>query len=571
MKRIITSFLLLLVAALGMRATITATFEYQPGCYYPAVIPQPHYNNGVHLSVYGSLGDMGFRIYNQGTSTLSSEVGPMTKIVFENTNSFDFVFSSGSSYRSGSNLVWTGNTEQLTFTPQSGCTVKRIIVTVDDSGTPPPPQPVGEGLGKIGDLEEGTIFTSLYPATVLWHGSNRLYLKDETGYGLVYGDVGRTYKQGDVIPAGWGGTVNYYGGEPELTRPFFGFVEPEEHVTVEAEEINFSQLDHAHFAHYVVVHGVRIDPTRRVLIDRDGNEIPYYNQFNTKLPDDTSKEYSFYGIVGSYKPSGGDIIYQLLITDYDPKPEIQEIDYLEDLYLLSKGTVAYFKSPLVAIHQNGSYLYVKDKRGKYGLIYGSKAGGPFSNGDSIVGYASWTIYQNNPQLTPEDEWDVVGHGPVQQPVLIKAVEDVEMDWVHMYVKFKDVTVTQGENLLYTMSDWTGEMALYNRYNITIPTEEGFDGFHPTGDVNVDNELNIGDVMELIDYILKGGGAHVTPPDQQTSWKHCTVTGFLSVYNYEPELFPTEVTIKPTPRYDVNEDGEVNISDVNTLIDYILYY
>lgn len=67
-------------------------------------------------------------------------------------------------------------------------------------------------------------------AIVLWQHSNYLYLKyqDNCGqivYLLVYGPTGQTYQQGDVIPAGFGGRLTEYNGEPELTN-LFGFMPP---------------------------------------------------------------------------------------------------------------------------------------------------------------------------------------------------------------------------------------------------------------------------------------------------------------------------------------------------------
>ncbi len=561
MKKFVVSLLISLMAVMGMKATITATFEYTPGTYYPAVIPLPLYDNGVRLILFGSMGP---KITIRDTSSLTSDVGPITEIVFEQAGSSAFTFSSGTYHNEGYNLVWVGNESEVTFTPNTSGSAKRIVVTVDDSGQGSDPE---FGIGDLFNMSSGDEFISAFPATVLWQSSKYLYIKDPTGFGLIYGDVGHVYKQGDEIPPGWGGKVGYYNGFPELMPPFFGFDDPIFNETVNPEEISFAQLDRAHWAHYVMVREVTIDPIRHVLVDKYGNELPYYNQFQITLPNDLTRTYTFYGIVGVYQPSSGQPIFQLLITDYDPKDPINEVDCLEDLYLLPQGEVTHFKSPLVVISQASStYLYVKDQRGRYGLIYGSQVGGPFMNGDSIIGDASWSTYQQIPQLKPDGEWEVVGHGPLQQPKRIDAIEDVETDWAHMYVQFSGVSVYHdNESLSYIMSDETDEMALFNHFNITIPTFR-----YPDVAPTYDDEPTISTVMNLINYILTGGPAQ-SDGTAQHPWKNCYVAGFLGVFEGNLELYPTVVNTEAIHNYDINGDGEINIADVNALINNIINY
>ena len=561
MTKVFTLILLALMTTMVMRGDIVATFEYQQGVYYPAVIPLPLNNNGVSLSLYGSIGPMGLIFYSSRESKLTSSVGPIKEIQFQNCNT-SFTFSIGASYTAGNNVVWTGRpTDEVSFVPTEGSNrALKIVVIVDDTDNQ------GQhGLGDMSSMESGDKFTSAYPATVLWHSNSRLYIKDETGYGLIYGNVGRTYRQGDVIPAGWGGTVFYDIGQPLLTPPFHGFVEPINHVEVIPEEITAAQIDHAHWAHYVVARELTIDPTRDVLIDKDGNKIPYYNLFGVALPTDMTAQYTFYGIVGEYG-SVGNTSHHLLITDYEPKPGVPEVDCLEDLFQQPQNQTVYFKSPLAVIYQNEAYLYVRDKHGRDGLIYGRTAGGPFVNGDSIVGYARWTTHGNTPELMALEPWDVVGHGPLQQPKRIDAIEDVKTDWAHMYVQFSGVSVYHdNESLSYIMSDETDEMALFNRFNITIPTFR-----YPDVAPTYDDEPTISTVMNLINYILTGGPVQ-SDGTAQHPWKNCYVAGFLGVFKGNLELYPTVVNTEAIQNYDINGDGEINIADVNVLINNIINY
>jgi len=52
---------------------------------------------------------------------------------------------------------------------------------------------------------------------VIYQNGLYLFVQDATGAMQVYGNVGQTYKSGDVIPAGFMGTVGEYGGLKQLT------------------------------------------------------------------------------------------------------------------------------------------------------------------------------------------------------------------------------------------------------------------------------------------------------------------------------------------------------------------
>ncbi len=180
-------------------------------------------------------------------------------------------------------------------------------VTVD--GTEPTPEPK-IGIGNLGDYEDNEMLTIDYDATVLFHGSNRLFVKDETGFGLIYGSIDQTYEQGDVIPAGYSGKKTTYSGEPELTNPT-GFQAPIRNEAVEAETATPLDFDSEHFAHYVVLHNVDIvelNGRNFTVIDTNGNTCAGYDQFNQDIIAGHYNE--LYGIVGSYRYPN--TIYQLL-------------------------------------------------------------------------------------------------------------------------------------------------------------------------------------------------------------------------------------------------------------------
>ena len=510
------------------------TFESYPG-YYPAVIPLTFNVDGVTLSVYGSVSPPGFSFHSYGSSFVSTSSGVITRIEFEQASGSSFSCSSGSVNYYGSSAVWIGEASEVVFNVSA--VTGRIIVTVDE------PEEVRCGVGEYADHCDEKV-VSAYDAVVLAQSGNYLYIKDETGFGLVYGNLGQTYKKGDVIPAGFSGTVKLYDCHPELSQPT-GFQPAKGHVEVEAEEITFAQVDEAHWAHYVVIHGVTYDPIENVLVDGNGNKIPLYNRFNVSFPEGVP--FDVYGIIGAYGKCPN-TIYQFLPTEIPMPPG-------PDPYSVT----------MVCTYQNGNYLYgvIKDIDPSSGwapeehvLVYGD-VGDTFTNGDIIKGYYEVAEYYGFSEFMPIGDWEKIGEtGPVYPESM--TIEDISHDMVHDYLSFDGVTLTRDNDneLKMTIEDETGSLPMFNKFNV---------GITRPGQPLVVEELNVGTIVALIDRILTGN-ANFNPPETYY------VTGFLSSYgrDHTLELIPTYIQANPRVwNDDINGDGEVNLADVNALIDIIL--
>ena len=416
------------------------------------------------------------------------------------------------------------------------------------------------GWADMFNTADNTGVTFTYPSIVLWQSGINMYVKDETGYGLVYQSTGQTYQIGDIIPAGFSGTKTTYNNHPELQAPK-GFQAATEFVEVKPEEITPNQVDDPLWAHYVVLKNVTVvvEGNGGTFTDANGNSCTFFNNtFNVAPPTDGGV-HDVYGIVAAYKEN-----FQILPISYDEEPKREgpkDVASIQDLYNLQQGKLGHFTTPLTAIYQNGSNLYVRDFQGTNTLVYG-QLNETFENGDYIMdAEASWTVYQNNKQLLPVPATFVkAGHASPIEPEIMP-IEEVMSDMVHWYLGFENVSITlpAGEETDIMMADETDSMILYDRFKVM---EEGatYDGkyyvegfltlfknereFYPTlikliedsikGDVNGDGEVNIADVNCVIDVIL---GAR------------------------EADEFEG--------RADVNGDSEVNIADVNAIIDIIL--
>ena len=423
----------------------------------------------------------------------------------------------------------------------------------------------GVTIAEYQNLANDAEATFRNPVTVLAQGGANLWVKDNTGYMLVYGSVGKSYEQGDVIPAGFSGTKVTYNGEPELKNPK-GFKAPsgKEAVTPEELALTADNISHANFGHYVLVKGATINTSALTITDATGNTVPYFNNMAAQLPKDLTKKYNVYAIVGShYNGTTKKVDYQLLpvnVTFEDGTAlPVDPVADINALYGLSTGVKGMISAELSVIYQNGSYMWVKDAN-TYGLVYGYLTN-KFVNGDKIKNLvAHWVTYDGYKEIIPVDESAVKsGEGaPVEAQEM--ALEDVSLDMMHQYITVPGVALTATETAgTYTGNDGTVDLQVFNKFandvkipenlagkkfRITgfvakyktqlqfIPVEVKDEAAGTLGDINADGEINVSDVTALINKILDAS-------------------------DYSNEVC------------DINGDGEINVSDVTALINMIL--
>ena len=423
----------------------------------------------------------------------------------------------------------------------------------------------GVTIAEYQNLANDAEATFRNPVTVLAQGGANLWVKDNTGYMLVYGSVGKSYEQGDVIPAGFSGTKVTYNGEPELKNPKgFKARSGKEAVTPEELALTADNISHANFGHYVLVKGATINTSALTITDAAGNTVPYFNNMAAQLPKDLTKKYNVYAIVGShYNGTTKKVDYQLLpvnVTFEDGTAlPVDPVADINALYGLSTGVKGMISAELSVIYQNGSYMWVKDAN-TYGLVYGYLTN-KFVNGDKIKNLvAHWVTYDGYKEIIPVDESAVKsGEGaPVEAQEM--ALEDVSLDMMHQYITVPGVALTATETAgTYTGNDGTVDLQVFNKFandvkipenlagkkfRITgfvakyktqlqfIPVEVKDEAAGTLGDINADGEINVSDVTALINKIL-------------------------GTSDYSNEVC------------DINGDGEINVSDVTALINMIL--
>ena len=279
MKKVFVLSIMLFAVMVSARAERTVIFE---GDSYVHVteIPLTMFKDGVLLSLYGTVHTDGLFMFSDHQSSLSTDIGSITSIVFEGQGSVTFTFSEGSYDTIGNNGYWGGNAASVTFVPSANIKVHRIIVTVDDS----------DGISDLSlcdmqSLQSQKIYLSSRELVVLHQAGSYLFVKDRLTdcYGLVKDDVEQTYALGDVIPGGWGGKMMTYDNEPYLIYAF-GFKPAVENIEVIPDEITPVDVDHDYWAHYVVLRNVMISDDGTILTDKDGNEAPIYKWTHGAMP-----------------------------------------------------------------------------------------------------------------------------------------------------------------------------------------------------------------------------------------------------------------------------------------------
>lgn len=411
----------------------------------------------------------------------------------------------------------------------------------------------------------GTEVRLRFDLTVLYQHGDYTYVKDRTGYGLLYGPMERSYAPGDIISHEVYVDRNMADGEVRLDNPRNIRKLVDRHDSIVPEEIHVTDVNHGHWAHYVKLSGVTvsdIDGDDFVITDEDGNTCLGHNTFGQALAEGRYNELE--GIVGSYQPTCSPAKYRLMPI---LPPDTVSVGTIAEMLALPRGTLGRFDKPLTAIYQNGLHLYVQDSAGDQALIYGDVDYG-FSNGDIIEGaVARWTsenlcpahTYYTHyaPLILPVSGWTKTGQGEAVKPTKAD-IADVNTSLLYHYIEvpnvYRYVSTLVCDSTRRRMLDIDNEFGvalpelerdkaydmvcfvayLYNGTWNVYPLEiwEHVDVTYPRGDVNEDNEVNLGDVNTVLDCILGQKGYYAR-------------------------------------RSDMDNDGEVTISDLNCVMDILL--
>ena len=193
-------------------------------------------NGATPTRIWNSQGSFSLRIYVDGSITFSVAEGSITGVTINaaNTSNFDLLADVGDYSVDGGVGSWTGNAASVTFTHfgTKNAQVASIVVTTSGEGPvdPDPEDPIDPDIFKLDSLhhlaalEDGTPFQFTSDVYVNYQWNDHLWVMqlDDEGNalaGVIYGDTGKQYQLGAVIPAGWTGVKQTYRSLVEIGQP----------------------------------------------------------------------------------------------------------------------------------------------------------------------------------------------------------------------------------------------------------------------------------------------------------------------------------------------------------------
>ena len=437
---------------------------------------------------------------------------------------------------------WTEYTKALTFTETTTLQAKAVKGTDESevvSATYTLVEPVApiNTLAEVNVLPTATEFTFGGDAVVTVQKGAYLWLRDETGYGLIYGNINNqsnvTFTPGTVLNQGWTAKTKIYSGLMEYEKA--NNVSASENTNAELAAIQtITELDTTMVNAYVQVLNVKsfaIDGKNVTATMLDGTTMAMYNTFSETIPTEEGN----YTVKGAVSTHNG---MQLIIISIEGfVPETHDVNNIAEVYELDENDIfTMYNDVVVTYHDTvGNRLFIRDTEDNSGMIYGALEGEPtFENGDVLSD--SWTatyaIYQNTPEFINAE--GIAASGDTREAAPFERdAEEIDIMNVHEYIVLKNQTVLP-DNTGATNSDKrffidlpNDSLVLYNNFNVELPTIE--DG------------------------------------------KTYDVTGVVTIYRGKAQVYITEMT-ETAPAFtrgDVDMDGFVKISDVTALINYLL--
>jgi uncharacterized protein YdeI (BOF family) len=426
--------------------------------------------------------------------------------------------------------TWTEYTTALTFTETTTLQAKAVkgeneSTVVSATYTKNEPAQDITTLAQANELEDGAGFTFAGDAVVTAQKENYLWLRDATGYGLIYGTIEGEFTNGQVLSQNWTAKKTTFRGLTEYTNAANLSASGVTNTALAAPQV-ITALDEDMMNAYVMVKNVTsftVNGKNVTANFEDGTSMVMYNQFNVEVPTDAGN-YTVEGAVGKYNTNLQ--LYILNIEGYTP--EEHNVNSIAEAYALPENATFTMFDEMVVTYQRGNRLWIRDTEGTSGMIYGDLGlENALENGQVLTdGWsATYAIYNGVPEFTnPEG---VEPDGTNFREAAPYERNAITTGNVNEYIIMKGLTLLPDTTNAKRFYNATDSLVIFNSFNVEIPTvEEG---------------------------------------------KTYDVTGIVTIYYGAAQVYITEMTesVAAGLRGDVNNDEAVNISDVADLIDYLL--
>ena len=409
-------------------------------------------------------------------------------------------------------------------------------------------------LKQANALEDDTEFTFGGNVVVVYKNGSNLWVKDETASGLIFGSGLTNFEQGTVLNSGWSAKkVMYQDIIPEFKNPKDVTASDQEKVTVEPTVVEISAIDASMMNDYIRINDVTIDSISSS--DKKNyyaNGMVLRNQFNGDFTLEAGKTYSLIGLATAYK--GVPQVYITEVVDYvAPEPEFVDVNNFAEAYALESGTKVKMLNDAVVTYQNGSRLFVRDTEGTSGLIYGS-LGKTFENGQ-VLGDEWTATYQlfngNTHEFEILNAEEIFASGETRNAAPVECTS-ISANIVNEYVTLQADTTA---NIFYTADN---NIQICNFFNgVEIPEVKENSTYDVTGIVMLSKagqvRVYVTEMTEVSSQTLVGD------VDEDGNVNITDVTALIDML----------LSDNTKPSGDVNGDGQINITDVTDLIDILL--
>ncbi len=390
------------------------------------------------------------------------------------------------------------------------------------------PEPEITTLAQANALADNTNFEFKGNAVVTYQNGNYTFLRDDSGYGLIFKGNNDpevpTFQQGVVLSQGWTATKTTYRTLVEYTGATNLSASGQTNAAYAVPQV-IAVADMANMinAYVKIEHVKSISGTTATLTD--GTTITLFNRFNLDIPVFDNADATITGIVSIYNNN----LQLYFISSEGAEDMPTAVNDLAEANNLADGTKFAYPNDVAATYQHGNYLFIRDENGNSGLIFGA-VGATFETGD-VLG-ADWTAtkttYHGAPQFANPNGVTNSGDTWTVEP---NEHETLTADNVHEYVIVKGQTITactDTTNQYMAKTFYNGDgMVLFNQFDVDMSgIEEG---------------------------------------------KTYDVVGIANLRDGEVQMYIISVTEAAAGlRGDVDNSGNVDISDATALINYLLY-
>ncbi len=193
-----------------------------------------------------------------------------------------------------------GTIYTLKVTSNHNSQITSIVVYFEDEPEPVMPEPAT--LAAANALEDNTAFKFKGDAVVTYHNGKYMFLRDDSGYGLIYYDAApaTNFANGAVLSQNWTATKTTYKSLVEYQHPANVSASGVSNSALAAlQTIEVSQMANMINAYVKIEHVKSISGTTATLTD--GTTITLYNRFTgVTIPEFTDQDCSITGIVSIF-------------------------------------------------------------------------------------------------------------------------------------------------------------------------------------------------------------------------------------------------------------------------------